>query len=192
MKLLIFEDTGQYFLGHLIKKAPLSTKEKEEGLEPKSSLRAGLWKATSPTIVTKKWIGLETLEASNCFSELALHSPMWAERNVCRSTQEGWKDFRNPLQTSSISGTTFGPDADLWTNHHSPWSWGWSMWAVWEKDRYLKRNWCFARKGWQMGTGQATHSVHDLILSCLGFALNFFSPWLSQTVTVQWQWPALD
>lgn len=35
MKLLIFEDSRQYFLGYFIKKAPLSTKDKEGGSRPK-------------------------------------------------------------------------------------------------------------------------------------------------------------
>lgn len=44
MKLLIFEDIGQHFLGHVIKRAPLLTEEME-GPDQKSRIRAGLMKS---------------------------------------------------------------------------------------------------------------------------------------------------
>lgn len=44
MKLLIFEDIGQYFLGHITKRAPLSTEERE-GPDQKSKIKHGLMKS---------------------------------------------------------------------------------------------------------------------------------------------------
>lgn len=64
MNLLIFEDTGQYFLGHFIKKAPLSIKEGSGGLDTNSGIRAGLIKIQGSATLKGKW-GVETLEASN-------------------------------------------------------------------------------------------------------------------------------
>ena len=64
MNLLIFEDTGQYFLGYFIKKAPLSTKEESGGLDTNSGIRAGLIKIQGFATLKGKW-SLETPEASN-------------------------------------------------------------------------------------------------------------------------------
>lgn len=193
MKLLIFEDIGQYFLGHLIRKAPLSTKDKEGGLDPKSSLRAGLWEARSPATVTRKWVG----KTGSIKLVLRIDtSQSHVNRKEC--VQEHTRGLEGLCQKPSANFSLHLSDhlcvrcwfmnkslsLELGVKHVS---------CV--RERWIPeiKNHCFVRKEWKMGTGQETHSVHELIfravlvlhstasaLACL----RFFS--------VHWQWPTPD
>ena len=65
----------------------------------------------------------------------------------------------------------------LWLNQNFPWGCGWSMWALQEKGKYLKKKKksCFLRRTWKMSAGQATQCPGNQIFRSL-LALNWMVP----------------
>ena len=73
-------------------------------------------------------------------------------------------------KSSTVQGMWF------WLNQNFPWSCGWSMWALQEKGKYLKKKKsCSLRRTWKMSAGQATQSPGNQIFRSL-LALNWMVP----------------
>lgn len=65
----------------------------------------------------------------------------------------------------------------LWLNQNFPWGCGWSMWALQEKGKYLKKKKKSSslRRTWKMRTGEATQCRGNQIFRSL-LALNWMVP----------------